>query len=82
MTGHIVRLRNYSVIIMVGSIFGGIVQNPQAVLVVVVVALASATFVIKRAILHNTARIRNELEVHQRRNQYGIDLEPLVVYSP
>ena len=49
---------------MVGSIIGGIVQNPLAVLVVVVVALASATFVIRRAILHDTARIRNQLEVH------------------
>jgi len=50
--------------------------------VVVVVALVSATFVISRAILYVTARIRNRLEVHQRRNQSGIDLEPLVVYSP
>jgi len=55
---------------MVGSIIGGIVQNPQAVLVVVVVvALASATFMIRRVILHGIARIRNQLEVHQRRNQ-------------
>jgi len=64
MIGHRVRLRNSSATNVVGSIFGGIVQNPQVVLVVVVVALASATFVIIQAILHDTARIRNQLEVH------------------
>ena len=67
MIDHRVRLRNYSATIVVGSIFRGIVQNPQAALVVVV-ALASATFVIRRAISHVTVRIRNRLEVHQRRN--------------
>ena len=82
MTSHKVRLRNYSATIVVGSIFRGIIQNPQAALVVVVVALASATFVIRRAIAHVTSRIRNRLEVHQRRNLLGIDLEPLVVYLP
>jgi len=48
MTDHKVRLGNYSAITMVGNIFRGIVQNPQAALVVVV-ALASAMFVIRRA---------------------------------
>jgi len=75
MTGHKVRSRNYSATTMVESILGGIVQNPQAALVVVV-ALVSATFVTRRAISHVTARIRNQVEVHQRRNQLGIDLEP------
>ena len=65
MIGHKARLRNYSATTVVRSIIGGIVQNPQAVpVVVVVVALASATIVIRRAILHDTARIRNQLEVH------------------
>jgi len=41
---------------MVESISGGIVQNPQEALVVVV-ALASATFVTKQAISHVTAQI-------------------------
>ena len=69
MIGHKARLGNCSATTVVGSIIGGIVQNPRAVLVVVVVvALASATFVIRRAILHGTARIRNQLEVHQQRN--------------
>ena len=74
MTDHKFRSRNYSVIIVMESILGGIVQNPQAAQVVVV-ALASATFVTRRGILHVTAQIRNQLEVHQRRNQSEIDLE-------
>jgi len=60
MIGHRAQLRNYSATTVVESIIGGIVQNPQAVLVVlVVVALASAMFVIRQAIFHDTARIEN-----------------------
>jgi len=47
---------------VVESISGGIVQHPQAALVVVV-ALANAMFVTRRDISHVTVLTRNQLEV-------------------
>jgi len=60
---------------------GGIVQNPQAARVMVV-ALESAMFVIRRGISHVTTLTRNQLKVRQQRSQLGSDLEHRVVCSP
>jgi len=66
--------RSYNSIIVAGNISGGTALNPLAVQAGAV-ALVSPTFVIRLDILHDSSLTRNQLEVHQLRNQSEINLE-------